>query len=151
MRSPANVSKLTIRRSLSGPVKGLPARASGTAGNAKMQAEERPQLSLPVAYQTGRWHNQDTTNQAARKHLTDVEPGHNCLTGAGVICQQKTKRRLVKHTLVDCNALMRQRVDQGSFGRESRIKKVPVVQAVSLYEGSDRFRVGREVQARRGR
>ena len=89
MRSPARVSTLTMTRSLSGPVNGLPDRASELLTTRNCMRNRSRHLTFPVAHQTGWWNDEDAADQPASQHLTHVDPGHDRLAGAGVVSQQE--------------------------------------------------------------
>ena len=126
MRSPASVSTLTMTRSPSGPVNGLPARASSPVTILKRRPKSVAQLALPVPDQAGGRNDEHAPNEPAREHLADVQPGHDGLAGAGVIGQEESKPRLRQHVVVDGDALMGQRVDAGDFRREGGVEDVAV-------------------------
>ena len=122
-----------------------PGLAAATMRNGEAE-EQLAQLALPVADQTGRRHDQHAPDEPARKHLADVEAGHDRLAGAGVVGQQEPQRRLGEHVLVDGDPLVRQRVDQRDLGGEGRIEEVAEGEASCFGHCGDHARRRREIK-----
>ena len=131
-----------MTRSLSGPRKGLPARASAAADDAEGQTEEGAHLPLPVADQAGRGHDEHAAQKSAGQHLAHVQTGHDGLAGAGVVGQQESQGGLLEHPLIHGDALMRERVDQRRLGGEGGVEEMAAGEAMGLGDGRDRLGIG---------
>src|SRR2546423_15572 len=67
--------------------------------------------SLPLIDESARGHYQAALDILAEEELFDVEPGHDCLSGARIVSEQKTQRRAGQEFAVNRTQLMWQRLD----------------------------------------
>src|ERR1051325_11194258 len=112
----------------------------------EIQSEQRRQFVLPVANQAGRHDDQNPLQQAPRKHLADVEPGHDRFPRACVIREKKAQTRLLKHEVIDRDPLVWECVDARYLRSEHGVCVMPERESLSFDERLDMVRVGREIE-----
>ena len=119
-------------------------RAAGDDPESK--PEQRPQLPLPVADQTGGRHDDHPLDPSPRQHLAHDEPGNDRLAGPRVVGQQEAERILTEHSLVDRDALVRQWIDARGLAGERRVALMAVGQMQRFGDGPDGIGAAGEVE-----
>src|SRR3989338_1949348 len=84
------------------------------ANDLEVLAELILQLALPLEGKTSRRDDKRALDEAADLEFLDQEPRHNCLAGAGVVCQEKTNPWELEKMVVDSFELVRKCVYAGN-------------------------------------
>ena len=79
---------------------------------------------MPLFDETPRSDDHASREVAAQEQLTDVEPRHHCLTGAGIVGEKEVERLLREEPVIDSFDLVRQWPDGRSFYRREWIEDV---------------------------
>ena len=72
------------------------------------------ELSLPLEAKVGGRYDEGSLDQPSNLQLLEKQPRHDCLSGAGVVGQQKPDARQSQEAVIDGLELVRQRIDAGN-------------------------------------
>jgi len=116
----------------------------------KVEIELFSEFVLPLLDERTRRNDQAALQVAPQRELLDEEPGHDRLSGAGVVGEQEAQRVTVEHRAIDGGDLMGQRFDLGGVDREVRIEEVSKANPLGLCGKEELLRVGGEGTDRGG-
>ena len=97
-----------------------------TTKDCEVEFEEKPKFPLPVVDQPCRAANEHPIDSPTVEHLQDIQPCHDCLSGAGIIGKQKSEGGVREKVFVDRDSLMRERDNAGQFKAISLVKEMPI-------------------------
>ena len=114
------------------------------AEDVELEGEFLAEFVLPLLDQAARRDDEATFEIASRDQLLHQQPGHDGLTSARVIGEEKAQRLARQHLAIDRRNLVRQRIDQARMDREIRVEIMRKLDAVGLCHQTQQRAVGVE-------